>query len=148
MPSTTRLRKRLSSPVRLEFMRLLFVPLVLLLSSCVLMVQPTPAPEPDRSPTLVNSRLGLPAYPGSRILKREEKSNGSSEVEFETGADLERVYAYFHDFLSRAGWSRWTLERKSQATKIEARYQRNNLSFKLELDQEGRSGRYKMSIDF
>jgi hypothetical protein len=120
---------------------------MLLLSSCVLMVQPTPAPEPDR-PTLVNSRLGLPAYPGSRILKKEEKSDGSSEVQFEAGADLDRVYAYFHDFLSRAGWSRWTLERKEAATKVEARYQRNNTSFKLELDQEGRSGRYKMSIDF
>ncbi|MER3443044.1 MAG: hypothetical protein C4333_02540 [Meiothermus sp.] len=131
-------------------MRILFVALTALLSSCVLTVQPLPPAEPvaPSTPVLVNSRLGLPAYPGSRILKREEKGDGSSEVQFETSADLDRVYAHFHDYLSKAGWSRWTLERKGTATKLEARYQRNNTGFELQLEQEGRSGRYKLGIDF
>lgn len=142
-----RLSKPLCWPLRLERVRLCLLPLLLLLSSCVLTVQPLPAPEPER-PLLLNARLGLSAYPGSVIVRREEKRDGSSEAEFTTPADLERVYAYFHDFLSKAGWSRWTLERKNQATRIEARYQRNNTGFKLALEREGRSGRYKLEIDF
>jgi len=96
---------------------------------------------------VLNARLGLPAYPGSIALKREERG-GSSEAEFETRDAPEQVYAYFHNWLISRGWVRTRLEYKGPATKVEALYQRGTERFKLELDQRGQSGRYKLEIDF
>ncbi|MCX7601987.1 MAG: hypothetical protein N2Z75_08610, partial [Meiothermus sp.] len=80
-------------------------------------------------------------------LKREERG-GSSEAEFETRDALEPVYTFFHNWLTSRGWVRTRLEYKSAATKVEAVYQRDAERFKLELDQQGRSGRYKLEIEF
>ncbi|GEM82997.1 hypothetical protein [Meiothermus hypogaeus] len=135
-------------------MRMLLWLLPLLLSACVF-VRPEPTPPPPVRPVpapqpagfVLNARLGLPPYPGSVALKREERG-GSSEAEFETRDPLEQVYAFFHNWLTSRGWVRIRLEYKSAATKVEAVYQRGAERFKLELDQQGRSGRYKLEIDF
>ena len=137
---------------------LLLMTLLMVCSSCTVMVSrenpPPPPPVVTAAPPspataqVVNTRLGLPAYPGSRLLKLEGRGNGGSEVEFETGAPLSDVYAYFHNQLEARGWARIALEAKSAATKLEAVYQRSGVRFKLELDQQGRSGRYKLEIDF
>jgi hypothetical protein len=104
-----------------------------------------PAPQP--SGFVINARLGLPAYPGSAALKREERG-GSSEVDFETRDPLDQVYAFFHNWLVGRGWVRTRLEYKGPATRLEAVYQRGTERFTLELDQQGRSGRYRLEIDF
>ncbi|GIW33456.1 MAG: hypothetical protein KatS3mg072_0789 [Meiothermus sp.] len=128
--------------------------LPLLFSACVFVrpeptppppVRPVPAPQPTGF--VLNARLGLPPYPGSIALKREERG-GSSKAEFETRDPLEQVYAFFHNWLTSRGWVRTRLEYKSPATKLEAVYQRGAERFQLELDQQGRSGRYKLEIDF
>jgi hypothetical protein len=122
-----------------------------MLSACVVRPEPTPPapvrPAPQPTSFVLNARLGLPPYPGSVALKREERG-GSSEAEFETRDPLEQVYTFFHNWLTSRGWVRTRLEYKSAATKVEAVYQRGAERFKLELDQQGRSGRYKLEIDF
>jgi len=132
-------------------MRALVLLLPLLLSACVVGVRPEPpvrpAPAPQTSSFVLNARLGLPPYPGSVALKHEQKG-GSSEAEFETRDTLDQVYAFFHNWLVNRGWVRVGFEYKGPATKVEAVYQRGAERFKLELDQQGRSGRYKLEIDF
>ncbi len=140
-------------------------------SSCVVRViepQPIvtkPAPvqttvvvvAPASNVLIINQRLGLPAYPNSRVLKVEDKYSkdgkdkkdaGSGEVEFETNASLNQVYGFFHNELLRRGWLRSKLNFKGPATKLEARYQRPNEYFDFKLDQQGNSGRYKLEIKF
>lgn len=127
--------------------------LPLVLSACVVGVRPEPAPPPPVRPIpqtsgfVLNARLGLPPYPGSVALKREERG-GSSEAEFETRDPLEQVYAFFHNWLTSRGWVRTRLEYKGPASQLEAEYRRGAEHFKLELDQQGKSGRYKLEIDF
>ncbi len=131
-------------------MRVLIPLLALVLTACVVGLRPEPAPPARPAPPtgfVLNARLGLPAYPGSIALKREERG-GSSEAEFETRDAPEQVYAYFHNWLISRGWVRTRLEYKGPATKVEALYQRGTERFKLELDQRGQSGRYKLEIDF
>lgn len=133
-------------------MRIVLLLLPLLLSACVVGVSPEPTPHAVRvapQPTgfVINARLGLPAYPGSAVLKREERG-GSSEADFETRDSLNQVYAFFHNWLVSRGWVRVRLEFKGAATRVEAVYQRGGERFRLELDQLGRSGRYKLEIDF
>ena len=128
--------------------------LTVLFSACaprVVVETPTAAsvvvsPQPTRA--LVNERLNLPTYPGSTLLKYENKRDGSSEANFQSAESLERIYGFFHSTLSNNGWNRIALEAKFAATKVEASYLRNGVRFKLNLDQEGRSGRYKMEIEF
>jgi hypothetical protein len=134
-------------------------------SSCVVRVidpQPVvtkPAPvqttvvvvAPAPGILIINRRIGLPAYPNSRILKIEDKEKEDSEsgkVEFEIGASLGQVYGFFHNELLRRGWLRSKLNIKGSATKVEARYQRPNERFDFKLDQQGNSGRYKLEIKF
>ncbi|AWR85856.1 hypothetical protein [Meiothermus taiwanensis] len=131
-------------------MRALLWLLPLLLSACVVGVRPEPAPPPpvrSSSGFVLNARLGLPPYPDSVALKREERG-GSSEAEFETRDPLEQVYAFFHNWLTNRGWVRTRLEYKGPASKLEAEYRRGAERFKLELDRQGQSGRYKLEIDF
>jgi len=136
-------------------MRILLWLLPLALSACVVGVRPEPtpppvvrpAPAPQPSGFVLNARLGLPTYPGSAALKREERG-GSSEADFETRDSLDQVYTFFHNWLVSRGWVRTRLEYKGPATKVEAMYQRGTERFKLELDQQGQSGRYKLEIDF
>lgn len=133
-------------------MRMVVLLLPLVLSACVVGVRPEPTPpavRPTPQPTgfVINARLGLPAYPGSAALKREERG-GSSEADFETRDSLNQVYTFFHNWLLSRGWVRIELEFKDAATKVEAVYQRGGERFRLELDQLGRSGRFKIEIDF
>lgn len=129
-------------------MRSLLWLLPLVLSACVVGVQPkTTPPPPQTSGFVLNARLGLPPYPGSIALKPEEE-DGSSKAEFETRDPLEQVYAFFHNWLTSRGWVRTRLEYKGPASKLQAEYRRGAERFKLELDREGKSRRYKLEIDF
>lgn len=142
-----------------------YLPMFLLLvtfSSCVVrVIDPQPVvtrPAPVQTTVVVvapsnaliiNQRLGLAAYPNSRIVKIEDKGKkDSGEVEFETGASLSQVYGFFHNELLRRGWLRSKLNVKGSATKVEAKYQRPNERFDFKLDQQGNSGRYKLEIKF
>jgi hypothetical protein len=107
------------------------------------------APAP--SVLIINRRIGLPAYPNSRVVKIEDKEKEDSEsgkVEFEIGASLNQVYGFFHNELLKRGWLRSKLNFKGSATKLDARYQRSNERFDFKLDQQGNSGRYKLEIKF
>jgi hypothetical protein len=140
------------------FSRLAVFPMLCLmfLSACVVRVAPSssapppspPPPAPSQPSSVINAKLGLSAYPGSRLLDFENKRDGSSEVRFTANANLETVNAFFHREISARGWQRTRFEVKSNATKIEARYRRSGDSFKYELDREGNSGRFKLEIDF
>lgn len=134
--------------------------LTLVLSACVMTTSPPPAPAPRPAPNpapppqpvtgfVINSRLGVPGYPGTVGLKRE-RADGSSEVEFETRADIDEVYAFFHNQLVSRGWVRTSLEMggKGNATKVEATYQRGGSRFKFQLNQKGKSGKYTLEINF
>ena len=130
-------------------------------SSCVVGVV---KPEPVRTTVVVttpkiiiNRRIGLPAYPNSRVLSIENKESkdyqgkeigSSSKAEFETGASLNQIYTFFDTELARRNWLRMELSFKTPASKLEARYQRQNEQFELKLDQQGRSRRYKLEIKF
>ncbi len=111
-------------------------------------VQTTVVVVASPSVLIVNKRIGLPAYPNSRVFNLEEKDGESRKVEFETNASLGQVYAFFHNELLRRGWLRSKLNVKNSATKVEARYQRPNERFDFKLDQQGNSGRYKLEINF
>lgn len=140
-----------------------YLPIFLLLvtfSSCVVrVIEPAPIvtkPTPVQTVVVVtnpnvliiNRRIGLPAYPNSRVFNLEEKDGDSRKVEFETNASLNQVYTFFHNELLRRGWLRSKLNVKGSATKVEARYQRSNERFDFKLDQQGNSGRYKLEINF
>lgn len=144
---------------------LAFSILAVTFSSCVVrVIEPEPivtkpAPgtttvvvvTPSPSVVIINQRIGLPAYPNSRVLKiddKDKKDGGSGEVEFETDASLNQVYGFFHNELVRRGWLRSKLNTKSSATKLSANYQRPNERFEFKLDQQGNSGRYKLEIKF
>ncbi|NJK45300.1 MAG: hypothetical protein HC933_14420 [Pleurocapsa sp. SU_196_0] len=138
-----------------HFSRFILFPLLCLslLNACVVRVTPSsnpPSPAPPSAPsgTVINARLNLIAYPGSRILDLDNDRDGSSEVRFTANASLESVNAFFHREISARGWQRTRFELKSNATKIEARYQRQRDDFKYKLDREGNSGRFKLEIDF
>ena len=138
-----------------------YLPTLLMLvafSSCVVrVIEPAPVatkPTPVQTVVVVtnpnviiNQRLGLPAYPNSRVFNLE-KDDDSRKVEFETNASLNQVYGFFHNELLRRGWLRSKLNVKGSATKVEARYQRTNERFDFKLDQQGNSGRYKLEINF
>jgi hypothetical protein len=133
-------------------------------SSCVVRViepqpivtKPAPPPPnvvvfvPGSSLVIINQRLGLPAYPNSRVfnLDNNDRDGSSRSVGFETNASLNQVYGFFHNELLKRGWSLSKLNVKVSATKVEARYQRPNERFDFKLDQQGNSGRYKLEIKF
>lgn len=125
---------------------------LLFLSSCVMNTKPAPqasAPTPTPQPKgfVVNARLGLPPYPGSVAIKRE-RSDGSSEVEFETGDDLNTVYVFFNTQLVLRGWSRLSFGVNRPGSTITALYSKNATQLRLSLDQQGKSGKYRLALEF
>jgi hypothetical protein len=132
----------------------LFLSLVVLIaaSGCtVVTTRPAPvvvvatAPSPS---TQWNAALGLAAYPNSQLIDLDTNKDGSSKVTFTSRADFDDIYTYIHQQLSARGWQRTELDYKSKATKLEAKYRLNGRDFKLKLDAEGKSGRFKLEIDF
>lgn len=95
---------------------------------------------------IINAQLELPIYPGGRILKHQNGPNGSSEVWFETNADLERVYEHFHTVLIARNWKRTSIESKPARAKIEAMYERQGTRFKLQLERQVQG--FKLEIEF
>lgn len=104
---------------------------------------PTP-PPPGGQITIINTYLGLPIYPGSRIIEHEEDDDGDSETRFESAGSLQQVYGFFHNFLTQAGWQRVDLE--EDGDEIEADYVRGGVELELELEHEG-GNIYKLEID-
>jgi hypothetical protein len=135
-------------------MRLLIITLCLALSSCVAIVQPAPRPTTTTQPLVVqpaniwNTRIGLPGYPGASVVELENNRDGSSQVSFNSDAGFEAVYAFFHRELSVRGWQRTNYDLKDKATKVEANYAQRGNDFKLKLDAQGKSGKYKLEIKF
>ncbi|MEX2535910.1 MAG: hypothetical protein WD273_09980 [Trueperaceae bacterium] len=123
--------------------------LALLLSACTLTVRPganidVQAVSVVGAP-LVNGRLGLHGYPHAVIVSLQER-RGSSQTTFETGASLDAVYSHFHRQLAGQGWRRNDYEGRPH--KVEAEYRRGEAEVDFELDRQGRSGRYRLDIDF
>jgi hypothetical protein len=133
-------------------MRLLIITICLALSSCVAVVQPVA--RPTTQPLVVqpaniwNTRIGLPAYPGASVIELENNRDGSSQVSFNSDAGFEAVYAFFHREISVRGWQRTNYDLKDKATKVEANYAQRGNDFKLKLDAQGKSGKYKLEIKF
>jgi hypothetical protein len=139
-------------------MRILAIALCVMLSSCIAVVQP--ASKPVARPTVStqpivvqpasiwNTRIGLPAYPGASVTELENNRDGSSQVSFNSDAGFDAVYAFFHREISARGWQRTNYDLKDKATKVEANYAQRGNDFKLKLDAQGKSGKYKLEIKF
>ena len=116
-------------------------------------VTPAPAPAaPQPQPVTVTAgtlsdSLGLNLYPGASLRKLEQ-DGGKIKAQFETGASLQQVYDDLHGQLTALGWQRTLLQTKDTATKFEADYARNGQGLDLKLDQEGKSGKYKLELKF
>jgi len=119
--------------------------LALLLSACVMNTKPAPVPQPQTF--VVNARLGLPPYPGSVAIKRE-KSDGSSEADFETRDDLNTVYVFFNTQLVLKGWTRLTFGFNPATTRVTAVYSKSGTQLKLSLEQKSKSGKYTLALEF
>ena len=107
---------------------------------------------PQAQPVTVTSgalsdSLGLNLYPGATLRKLEQDS-GKLKAQFDSGASLQQVYDDLHRQLSEDGWQRTLLQTKDAATKLEADYARNGQGLDLKLDQEGKSGKYKLELKF
>lgn len=94
--------------------------------------------------TIINTFLGLPAYPDSRIVETEDRDDRDSETRFESDASLQDIYAFFHDFLINAGWERVELE--EEGDEIEAKYRLDDLELELELERKD-PGVFELDID-
>ena len=111
-------------------------------------VVPTPAPPAVTVTTgTLSDRLGLNLYPGANLRKLEQ-DGGKLKAQFETAASLEQVYDDLHRQLTDLGWQRTLLQTKDAATKVEADYARGGQGLDLKLDQEGKSGKYKLELKF
>ena len=123
--------------------------LMALLSACSVTVRPDAfdvhSVVGSRGTSLVNSRLGLSAYPGSTVTSQQERG-GRSSTRFDTGAGIESVFDHFDGQLVAQGWRRGDLELKRN--KAEAEYRRGDSEVDLELHREGNSGGYRLEIRF
>lgn len=97
--------------------------------------------------SVLSDALKLSLYPGASLRKLEQQS-GRVKAEFETRASLQNIYEDLHDQLRLSGWQLIQMESKSAATKLDADYQRSGQTLKLELDQQGKSGKYKLELRF
>ena len=109
---------------------------------------PPPAPASGSPTNTWNAQLGLAPYPNSQLVDLDTSSNGSSQVVFESRASFEDVYAYIHQQLTSKGWQRTALDFKTNATKLEAKYRLGNRNLEVKLDAQGKSGRFKLELNF
>jgi hypothetical protein len=93
---------------------------------------------------LINSALGVAAYPGSRVLA-QRYSNRASSTEFEVRDDLFTVYSFFHRSLVDRGWARATFTLRGE-TRIEARYTGPGDDLGLNLERL-RGSRYRLELE-
>ena len=111
--------------------------------------QPPPSPAPSGGQSITwNAQIGLAPYVNSTLVDYSSERDGSSKVVFESRADFDDIYAYIHQQLSSKGWQRTALDYKTKATKLEATYRQNGRDFRLKFDAEGKSGRFKLEINF
>ncbi len=111
-------------------------------------VTPAPQAQPVTVTTgTLSDRLGLNLYPGASLSKLEQ-GGGKLKAQFDSGASLQQVYDDLHRQLSENGWQRTLLQTKDAATKLEADYARDGQGLDLKLDQEGKSGKYKLELKF
>lgn len=93
---------------------------------------------------LVNAALGVPAFPGSRIIA-QKYTNRASSTEFEARDELEAVYAFFHESLLDKRWTRAIFTLRGE-TRIEARYVGPGEDLSLTLERIAR-GRYRLTLE-
>jgi hypothetical protein len=123
------------------------------MTSCVAVVQPSPAPRPTSvnvapvSGVTIDRRLKIPAYPNSQIVDIDSDDN-ETKVTFTSRDSIEAVNAYFHREIVARGYTRTKYELKSNATKVEAEYRKDKQKLEYKLDQQGNSGRYKLELEF
>ena len=93
---------------------------------------------------LVNAALGVPAYPGSRVLA-QRYTNRASNTEFESGDELFVVYSFFHRTLLDRGWARATYTLRGES-RIEARYTGPGDDLSLTLERL-RGARFRLELE-
>jgi hypothetical protein len=123
------------------------------MTSCVAVVQPSPAPRPTTvnvapvAGVTIDRRLKIPAYPNSQILDIDADDN-DTKVTFTSRDRLEQVNAYFHREIVARGYTRIKYEIKNSATKIEAEYRKDRQKLEYKLDKQGNSGRFTLELEF
>ncbi len=93
---------------------------------------------------LVNAALGVPAFPGSRIIA-QKYTNRASSTEFEAQGELPAVYGFFHNALLDKRWTRASYTLLGE-TRIEARYVGPGADLSLTLERITKT-RFRLSLD-
>lgn len=93
---------------------------------------------------LLNAALGVPAFPGSRIIA-QRYTNRASSTEFDAQGELGAVYGFFHEFLLDKRWTRATYTLRGE-TRIEARYVGPGEDLSLTLERVTKT-RFRLSLE-
>jgi hypothetical protein len=93
---------------------------------------------------LVNAALGVPAFPGSRIIA-QRYTNRASSTEFEAQGELPAVYGFFHNALLDKRWTRASYTLRGE-TRIEARYVGPGEDLSLMLERITKT-RFRLSLE-
>jgi hypothetical protein len=93
---------------------------------------------------LVNAALGVPAFPGSRIIA-QRYTNRASSTEFEAQGELQAVYGFFHNALLDKRWTRASYTLRGE-TRIEARYVGPGEDLSLTLERITKT-RFRLSLE-
>lgn len=93
---------------------------------------------------LVNAALGVPAFPGSRIIT-QKYTNRASSTEFEAQGELQNVYGFFHGALLDKRWTRASFTLRGE-TRIEARYVGPGEDLSLTLERITKT-RFRLSLE-
>lgn len=127
---------------------LILVPLLLagLLSGCSLTVRPGgPSTTVRGQGVIVWAHLGLHlSFPGVVVVERRASPHHFDTV-FDSDASLYRVYDDVDGRMRAKGWHREGYRERDH--RIVASYQRGDERAQVTVVQEGRSGRYRLTID-
>ncbi|HEX7022558.1 MAG TPA: DUF4384 domain-containing protein [Trueperaceae bacterium] len=109
-------------------------------------LQPWSSQAPAAPSGALMGRLQLDLYPGAQV-RRLDQGPKQLHLEFETRAELDSVYGHFDQQISARGWQRVDYDVQGPATRIGATYRRNGHTLRLDLDQQGRSGKYRLELE-
>ena len=93
---------------------------------------------------LLNAALGVPAFPGSRVIA-QKYTNRASSTEFEAQGELQAVYGFFHESLLDKNWTRASFTLRGE-TRIEARYVGPGADLSLTLERVTKT-RFRLSLE-
>ncbi|HKI55569.1 MAG TPA: hypothetical protein VKB31_00340 [Trueperaceae bacterium] len=124
---------------------LLSVALALLLAGCTAVVRPgNPATAPSQG-VIVWAHLGLQfEFPGVVVEQRQAGPHHFDTV-FRSDASLYGVYGDVDSRMRAHGWHR--IRYQEHRDRITAEYARGGQRARVDVRQEGRSGRYRLTID-